>query len=272
MHQQNELQYRQKLFTELTDIVTAMGNLAQVELHRIASVLPGQRQSLAACCRAFQQLQYFYPHAPGIKPQPAMLILLGSERGFCAGFNHQLASHYKECQARFPVTWVVGSQLGKLLAAKRVFAGAGTTDDLVNVVQTLMDALSALPVSTPVWLHCHDMGGPRLMRLRPFAVSTEPPDIHSLHIQEPSRKINQALQWQYLQHALFLYALVSLQAENRQRSQQMEQAKHHLKDFNGELKLQLNRLRQQKIIEDIEVLLAKQEEDNVSQPLSLDNE
>jgi F0F1-type ATP synthase gamma subunit len=48
--------------------------------------------------------------------------------------------------------------------------------------------------------------------------------------------------------------------ENRMRLQQMEGAREHLEELINDLRLRLNSLRQQKIIEELEMILVDQED------------
>ena len=63
------------------------------------------------------------------------------------------------------------------------------------------------------------------------------------------------MQWQLLYQGLFRTMLVSLLRENRMRLQQMEGAREHLETLINTLHLRLNTLRQQEIVEEIEMIL-----------------
>jgi len=73
--------------------------------------------------------------------------------------------------------------------------------------------------------------------------------------QEPARQVAEQVMQHYLFHALLARLLNAIRVENQMRLAQMENALHHLDRSSENLQRQDNRLRQEEIVEEIELIL-----------------
>lgn len=263
MTQRAENNYRLALYQELDDIVSAMKNLAQVELVRLEKSHRRQQQVLDACREGLTALLEHQGAALPAADGPAVLIALGSERGFCGGFNEQIAQYFSARPWRdMTRILVVGSRLaGKLEPQTKMdfLSAPASIDEALPAMQTLIDTLLQGPLPAKLTLLYHDRTAVQQVTLLPYLNQpNQPPASASLNIQLSAAELMQALQWQYLQQSLMLYLLDSLKTENRWRLQQMDGAQDHLQALSHDLRLRINAQRQQQIIEEIEVILSDQ--------------
>ncbi|MCE9684797.1 F0F1 ATP synthase subunit gamma [Shewanella sp. AS16] len=277
MSQQSELRYRLGLYRELDDIVGSMRNLARMELIRLKKAVNHQQQVYEACLQALSLVAHFHPglaagtHGtvlnsrdtqsiePGAVGRPVLLIL-GSERGFCAGFNEQLVRAYETEAVSDWRICTVGSRLGRRLGGTEpglVLAGPGTLDEVADCAQQVLTSLLAAPRPAAISLLCQSQQGIGRQRLYPVQPQMLPRPPASLQLQLPAGDLYRELQWHCLQQGMVQHMLTSLLMENHQRLEQMERAKSHLEELSQGMQLDLNRLRQQEIIEEIEVLFAE---------------
>jgi len=270
MSQRAENNYRLELYDDLDEIISAMRNLAQVELVRLDKARQRQQALFGTCQQAMANLQHHFPEQP---PSPsssskAMLLVLGSERGFCGGFNEQVAQHFATLDPdQFGPVLVVGSRLANKLAdhhSLSALPAAVSIDEALPVMQSITDNLIAQGLPRQLHVLYHDRSASQLIQLLPAvplatAPAPQPATISpSLQINLKLEQLQQELQWQYLQQGLMLYLVTSLQTENRWRLQQMEGARDHLENLSLELRKRINSQRQQEIVEEIEVILSDQ--------------
>ena len=263
MSQRAENNFRLELYRDLDEIVSAMKNLAQVELHLVAKAESVQARAWTTTVDALQQLLQHTSFAS--EPQPRgsnrTIILLGSERGFCGGFNEQIARAFKAQDIAGARVLVMGSRLMNKLAVDHItqaFAGPTTTDEVLPCLQNLMEQLLLQPLPDSLQVLCHGTNGVAWEVLLPVPASDNRSAAAALQIQLPPQDLLRELQWQMVQQGLLRQLLVSLKNENRHRLQQMEGAREHLEELTQNLRLRINALRQQEIVEEIEVIFADQ--------------
>ena len=265
-----ELSERFTRFKEISDIMTAMKSLSLVETHKLARFIEHQRRMLANIAAAASDFLHFLPAAASEK-QPTILLLIGSERGFCGNFNERVLAGLEALpQWETPLTLLtVGQRLGaKLEAHPSVVAnleGATVTEGVPAVLNRVMDALHA--TSTDISAHgaalyslAHAADGEiELKRVLPLAPPQPPPLSHPPRLQLPPAEFFAELLDHYLLAVLHGLLYESLAAENRQRLAHMEHALHRLEERVARLALKRNALRQEKIIEEIEVILSSEQ-------------
>ncbi len=251
---------------EVSGIMSAMKSLALVEMHKLARFLEHQRRMLASIEAAIGDFLSFHPLERLREPAPALILALGSERGFCGNFNDQVLAALNELPPGTPAPQLV--LLGQRLNAKEpsranVIArldGPSVTEDVPDILDRLMDALHAAHpqlagTATLLTLAHGAEGYPVLKSLLPLKPSTRRfPYAPRLQLA-PSALFAELLD-QYLLAALTGLLYESLAAENRQRLAHMEQALDRLDETLARLALQRNRLRQEGIVEEIEVILS----------------
>lgn len=262
MSQRAENNYRLALYDELDGIITAMRNLAQVEMVRLEKAHAHQQTAFDKNQQALSAFLQHYGNAVHLNETgPRVLLMLGSERGFCGGFNEHLAQRFREIDpAAMDSVLVVGSRLANKLpeyTELMTLKAAVGIDETLPVMQTIVDALLQHGFPKQVQLLYHDRSDVQFVDLLPVQ-SNAPVSARSLGINLPPTELMQQLQWQYLQQALLLYLTTSLHTENRWRLQQMEGARDHLEELSLNLRKRINAQRQQQIVEEIEVILSDQ--------------
>jgi F-type H+-transporting ATPase subunit gamma len=266
-----EITQRLARLKEISGIMTAMKSLSLVETRKLARFIDHQRLMLANVEAAAADFVHYFPAAGSTGTQRIVLLLIGSERGFCGNFNERVLATLHELPAwqQPPELVVVGRRLGSKLASDAganadVIAsldGPTVTEDVPAVLGRMMDALhkasrlSAADVA--LFGLAHDAAGePRLKRLLPMPATLETRFTHAPQIQLAPFEFFAELLDQYLLAALFGMLYESLAAENRQRLAHMENALDRLGETLDGLALKRNALRQEKIVEEIEVMLS----------------
>ena len=259
MSKQAQQRIRMELYLELREIVGAMKNMAEVELHRAMRLEQQQKQALATVLEGMGLLLKSKPTLamPTTTPR-SVLLVLGSERGFCGGFNEQLVRALEVESTSFDEVLIMGGRLAaKLEKPNRgtFFPGPTTVDEILPRVQQVMDHLSL--ASVPLNLNVLAHGEHTLQRQQVPPCLDIPESTPVVHVDTTCNHtlLLEAMQWQLLYQGLFRTMLVSLLRENRMRLQQMEGAREHLETLINTLHLRLNTLRQQEIVEEIEMIL-----------------
>lgn len=256
MSSRSENNQRLGLYQELNDIVSAMKNLAQVELHRITRAESGQLAAYQTCRGALQAINQADNGTPLAGTE--VCIVLGSERGFCGGFNEQLM---RELPAPLSGRSIVlsGARLTSKLSASRgditSLAAPATSDEVLPCARRLLHLLQAQQPDR-IRLLQHLGHGVDTLTLWPLPLV---PSTFAPRTYMPPAQLNAELQSHYLLHALAHALFVALKTENRLRLQQMDAARDHLQQLSQQLLLHMNVLRQQEIVDEIEVILAGQE-------------
>lgn len=262
MSGQAELAQRFARLKEISGIMTAMKSLSLVETKKLARFIGHQRRMLANIEAAAADFLNFHPIATAPGKAPAILLLIGSERGFCGNFNERVLAALDALPDGPPALMVIGSRLAAKLADRPgVLArldGANVTEDVPNVLNRIMDALHmAGTADVALFSLAHTAEGePALKRLLPFDPPAAAPRAHPPRLNLTPTAFFADLLDQYLLAALYGQLYESLAAESRQRLAHMEHALDRLDETIARLALKRNALRQEKIVEEIEVILS----------------
>lgn len=266
MTERREIERRWRSLGEIREIMESMKTLAYLETHKIAKTLEAQR----AVVRHVEVLAAdLLGSFPELRPSPAGLkrayVVIGSERGFCGDFNRSLV---RELDARPAVAHAriiaVGAKLAPLLEQDRRLAaalpGAAAAEEIGAVLERILAVLAALERdegSHELIVIRHGPGGGVLADplLPPFQEPSSPSQRHPPVLDlEPGDLIMQ-LADQYLLAALHLCLHDGLMAENRSRVAHLEGAVRHLDEEAGKLERRRHAVRQEEIVEEIEVIL-----------------
>lgn len=287
MSRQREFQQRLSLYHELQDIMGAMKNMAQAEIHKLRRRQQQQQACLDSVAQAahavrFQATQLGFKKEPNGRTRDLYLVI-GSERGFCGGFNEALI-RYIDGLPRPPMKDVilVGARLISLTGdnAQHAECVMGATAEK-QVPATLHAALSGFQrlqqqndANVRLTAICHDLHEVREVSLFPLpdtlqanpltnashessnnalGASTHPRQFQHL---EPLPVLARHIENHYLYHALLAVLYTSLYAENHRRLMQMEGALQHLDELSQQLKMRINAQRQEEIVEEIEVIFS----------------
>ncbi|HUL68078.1 MAG TPA: F0F1 ATP synthase subunit gamma [Burkholderiaceae bacterium] len=271
------LRERLVLLDELRQIVTAMRNLAYAELQRL-------NRMQAACARADETIERALADtvpavgAPPPRATGTVWLVIGSERGFCGGFNDQLADALaglveREADAQWMIAGTrLRQRLEPVLHHAAWLDGCTGTEDAPACVDTWMSRLAssapAGPAPTPsLWLLHHAEHGVARRRMLPLpdlpAPSAGPPPARYL----PRAQLLPKLMAEMLRVALLGALLQSLQQENHWRLAQMQRAQDYLDEAGGRLRRRYFRQRQSDITSELETLMASLDATGMKPPV-----
>jgi F-type H+-transporting ATPase subunit gamma len=268
MSRRRELRRRLHGLGEIRDIMNSMKTLAYVESRNLVGRLEAQHTVVSSIAEAAADFLCFYPEASleGAERTEVCLVV-GTERGFCGEFNHALAAHLDKLSLSANARLLlVGHKLHLLFESDpRVAAyidGPGVLDEVPAVLSSVADRLNALREEDRVLTLaalCHDENETiRLERLLPpfqdLPRPTRPLGHPPLLNLSPERFMVE-LTDQYMFAALHETLYASLMAESRRRVTHLEGAVNHLDEEAEKLRRTSNALRQEEIIEEIEVIL-----------------
>lgn len=274
MGRRRDVQQRLTSINEIDGIMVAMKNLALLETHRLAKFINTQRRAVASIEAAAGDFLAFYPQAaaPGDGMQQMLLLVIGSERGLCGDFNEALLEPLAVARQPSDTLLVaVGSRMeAKLHDDARISAfveGPSVVEEVEAALARLVKVLGDLQQQRPgqVWrinalYHDDENAKARLRQLLPLAKPTgRPAYSHAPLLNlEPKQFLSQ-LTDQYLYAALHEVFYASLMSENRMRLEHMDSAIRRLEKDEAALRLRYNALRQEEIIEEIEIIMLSAE-------------
>jgi|GEM_PF-160108 len=315
----HDLEAHRGKLQDIRSIMHSMKTLANMETHKLEKRILAQQSIANHIISMATDFLSSYPQArPTALNEPAnqIVLLIGSERGFCGDFNGQIwqkfqtdfaqksqtlnatgsehKSGHKKTHKSEPdnPTQVIamGSKLQTLLSSvvraeydesqSNVYylQGADVTEEIAHVVEsialTLNDLQTSHDPSQPLALFAiyHDQAQQKVLTqqlLPPFAELVESSGNQD---SKPSKKAVSAepilnlnpvdfyleLTEQFIGHSLQCILTNSLMAENQSRIQHLENATRHLDKKTAELLIKSNALRQEEIIEEIEIILLNQ--------------
>jgi F-type H+-transporting ATPase subunit gamma len=265
-----EVKARLSTLDEIDGIMVAMKNLALMETRRLATFLSTQRRAVATIEGMADDFLGFH----GLEAEerlrgPELFLLVGSERGFCGDFNETVLDVWPQRMTEDAIAIAVGRRLeAKLRGDPRIAAfvdGPGVVEDvqpaLLRLAKTL-DTLRGQHGATGLQVLYHDDEAGQIVarRLLPLpAPSTRPMYSHPPLLNLEPEVFLSGLTEQYLYAALHEVFYSSLMAENRKRLEHMDSAIRRLEKDEAQLRLRYNALRQEEIIEEIEVIMLSAE-------------
>ena len=106
MSGRGEIEQRFQRLREISGIMTAMKSLSLVETRKLARFIGHQQRMLANIEAAASDFLHFFPAEIAAKTEGTILLLVGSERGFCGNCGSPVAFFYDD----LPDVWVkIGS-------------------------------------------------------------------------------------------------------------------------------------------------------------------
>jgi F-type H+-transporting ATPase subunit gamma len=272
MTRRRDLEAHRATLDEIQEIMSSMKSLAYMETRKLAGLLDAQHAVVESIEAMAADFLGFYPETlTGGGKTTDVHVLVGSERGFCGDFNEALVryldTHLEHTAREPPFLIAAGRKLHPLMESKprlsAIIDGASTVDEVSEVIKRLVDAIAALqmrygPLSISVLHHAPDAKGFVLNQLvPPFERFREEPRRFPyppvLNLQPQAFFLE--LTDQYVFAALHEALYASLMAENHRRVRHLEGAVRHLDDKSSALRRKCNALRQEEIIEEIEIIL-----------------
>ena len=271
MTRRHELGAKLGGFREVRAILSAMKNIALMELRALAGLLEHQRRAMATIERAAADFLCFYPPPGDAAPAATVCIVIGSERGFCGEFNEALEVEARAVRARGERLLAIGARLAERLGSDdpgEAVDGANVAEELPAVLQhvaarlvSVQRAAGAGPLHVKA-VHQHPDGTGLVSKIiAPLPLPERPqrPHPYAPRLTLASQEFFAALLEQGLLLSLQEAFSVSLIAENRRRLEHMEGALRRLDDITARLARRLNASRQEEITEEIEVIMLSAE-------------
>jgi F-type H+-transporting ATPase subunit gamma len=270
MSRRRELEHHRHSLGEIREIMNSMKTLAYMETRKLARFLPAQQTVVKSIEAMAADFLSFHPGIPAEAAETMpVFLMIGTERGFCGDINRalmdRLAAVRHAEKAVQPRLLAVGHKLHPLLEdGDRVAAfvdGASTAEEVPAVLKRLVHELSLLQsggLSLTLYGIYHDDNGIAMNRLLPpfqHQLHTPPSHPHPPLMNISAEELLIDLTDHYLLAALHQILYTSLMVENRRRVTHLEGAVKHMDEESSDLMRQCNRLRQEEIIEEIEVIL-----------------
>ncbi len=271
MTRRRTLEHHRHSLAEIRGIMNSMKTLAYLETRKLARFLDAQHAVVSSIEAAAADLLGFHP---GILPEAQqttpVFLLIGADRGFCGDFNRALLRHPEFARQAAPpgnpAMIAIGRKLHALLDRDtRVAAwinGAALVEEIPAVLNQLADEIISLQRQhAALEVFCLYHGGEDgvvMQRLLPpfqGLADNPPPYSHPPLLNLAPTALLAELTDQYLFAVLHAMLYTSLMMENHHRVTHLDGAVKHLDDQSQDLERQCNALRQEEIIEEIEVIL-----------------
>jgi F-type H+-transporting ATPase subunit gamma len=278
MSQSHELRLHITQLEEIRTILTAMKNLAFMEIHKLSRFQSIQSKAVDNIENAATDFLSFNPVlAIDEALDEHIAILVGTERGFCGDFNESLVEALNT--DNYTGVTAMGSRLANKLSDNHLpiiaeIAGANVAEEVPSIINQLIDSINACDeIGKPLALSqsairltviYHDYATGLITQRQLFppfppqqrkAVEYAYPSILNLDVAE----FYTDLISHYLFAVLHEIFYISLMAENHNRLQHLEGAVTHLDDETVNLHRKLQIYRQEEITEEIEVILLNSE-------------
>ena len=271
MTRRRNLEHHRHSLGEIRDIMNSMKTLAYMETQKLARFLDVQHAVVRSINEVAADFLSFHPETlPEAKEATPVYLLIGTERGFCGDFNHALLRHLETAlQAHpsdSPMLIAVGRKLHTLLEGDAhvvaLIDGASVVEEVTSLLNQVVSELTTLQdkhgVLTVFCLYHGSEDGIVMQKLLPpfqRLLHKLPRFPHPPVLNQSPREFLVELTDHYLFAALHEMLYSSLMVENHHRVAHLEGAVKHLDDKSAELARQCNTLRQEEIIEEIEVIL-----------------
>jgi F-type H+-transporting ATPase subunit gamma len=263
-----ELEEHRHSLAEVREIMNSMKTLAYMESRKLDRFLDAQEMVVADIETVAADFLSFYPEViPPAGAGARVYLIVGSERGFCGDFNTSLQRYVAANLPADALLILCGRKLHGLFeddARVAHFAdGASVVEEIPATLATITDVLDGLErrlgtIALYLIHHGDEETGVTMQRLLP-PFQERPQDAPS-HAFPPQMYLGHSqfvlqLTEQYVFAALNAGLYLSLMIENRRRVRHLEGAVRHLDEEGEELARRSNSLRQEEIIEEIEVIL-----------------
>lgn len=271
MTHRRDLERHRHSLNEIRNIMNSMKTLAYMETRKLVRFLDAQHAVVHGIEEVAADLLSFYPETlPEAEESMPLYLLIGTERGFCGDFNQALMRGLETILATRPsgnpLLIAVGHKLAALLeddarVAAR-FNGASMAEEITPLLSQIVSGLTQLFAQhgdlTVFSIYHKNEDRIVMQKLLPAfqglqsgpAQYSHPPVLNQL-----PRQLLTGLADHYLFAALHEMLYTSLMVENQHRLTHLDGAVNHLDNKSENLARQCNTLRQEEIIEEIEVIL-----------------
>ena len=258
MSQRREIEARLALYDDLSGIMRAMRSFALTELHRVARREQAQAEVVELLAATLADMAPALPVPPPCAGD--VWLLFGSVRGFCGSFNEDVLRAWQAAGGTESPVLVVGERLAASMddnGLRFMVPGPIGAVDAAAAVDRILPALGEarqrLPGETGLMLCYRGEASAQCERMLPL---TQPVAGAPLPLtQEPATRVAEQVIEHYFFHALLARLLHAIRVENHMRLTQMENALRHLGRNSEALQRRRNQLRQEEIVEEIELIL-----------------
>ncbi|MGR8950860.1 MAG: F0F1 ATP synthase subunit gamma [Gammaproteobacteria bacterium] len=259
MSKRREVESRLALYEDLSGILGAMRSFALAELRKVGKRETTQQLLVLKLNEALNDIAFALP--PPEQTESDIWLLFGSMRGFCGSFNEDVRRFWQEhAGARQPVI-LIGERLQDLFpetGSTLRIPGANGGLDAAATIERILPAIAELRQPRrvlPGLIACfRDEHGARSQRLLPLTIEQTASPGYPPLIPASPRETAIGIAEHFLFHQMLAILLRSIRIENHLRLMQMENALRHLEEGSSELIRKRNRLRQEEIIEEIELM------------------
>jgi F-type H+-transporting ATPase subunit gamma len=277
MSKRSEVKKHIHSLAEIKSIVSAMKNLSLIEINKLNKFIATQDEVVTTIKEAVADFIAFnsFPLFSAPQEPAAGYIIIGSERGFCGNFNEAVIDYFtatiKDQEKITPWLIFIGRKLAaKMAEINYVFKsidGVNAIEEIPGTILSLVKILAEINQTTGGKIHPGSwaiiyngemQNNMQPDSIRPFA-EFEQNKVKSFSFApllnlKPNEFVAEVLD-QYLFAILHQLFYKSFMVENRQRLLHMEGAIRWLEKNSEQLILHYNRLRQEEITEEIEVIL-----------------
>ena len=252
---------------DIRDIMAALKNISLTEGQRLRHFLATQQRVMNGIEQAMGDFLGHYPHLlSGGEAAIDLVLLIGSERGFCGDFNELVLEQANSATTQQQYLVAVGEKLGGKLAERGIDAetltGLTTVEDVPDVLLAVVEKLHELtarhgPMQLTIVHHHYDGHTQEVRSHRPFR-RLSPAEAHPGY--PPLLNVAPETFFpQLLDHYLFavLHSVLygSLAAEHQLRLQHLQGAIDHIDKRCAVMTQRYNNLRQELITEEIELIV-----------------
>lgn len=270
MTRRRDVERHRHSLDEIRGILNSMKTLSYMENRKLSRFLSAQHAVIDNIDQAAADFLAAYPGVlPELPAAASVNVLVGSERGFCGDFNHAVLRHAESAQDEPgnspPQLIAIGRKLHTLLEDNtRVAAfipGASVAEETDTVLNRMVDELATLQAEHGVLtVDCYyhtDTDELRMKRLLPpFRQLQQASHLpHPPLLNQSPREFLLGLTDQYLYAAFNEILFTSLRVENHKRVSHLQGAVDRLDVKTADLGRLSNQLRQEEIVEEIEIIL-----------------
>ncbi len=271
MASRRALRTRLRAYRSLGEVVETMRDLALIEIGKLGHAHAARRRVIDGIRSVADELVYHYPRLGASHTLIPVNLIIGSERGFCGDYNERILEHWQHhrsaTQSQGPIVIAVGRKISEKLPPEvnlfATIAGATTSDELDQTLTAVLQTINRLQRSRGTAaleidaVYADENQGPRTDPVLPMRVTPgwAPSTRSAPDTTVPIVNLFRAIVDQYVSSILEEVFSAALIAENRMRLQYMGGAAQRIDRRIGELMRTLNRVRQQTITTEIEMIL-----------------
>ncbi len=253
-------------YADIGGIMTAMRNIALMELQKLGQKLEHEKTLLTLVNRIGADFHNYFTCAP-VTFQDCHIIV-GTERGFCGDFNALMLREARKLLNKDTSIVVVGGRLADLLSGENItlIEGASMSEDLGAVLERILEHLRQLQATIQdkvlrVSVSYHDEHSAKIASrvITPSSEFSEPMD--QVFPTAPRLSLSPTHFFELFSQQSLLLSLeailaLSLTMENRARIDHISNALKRLEEQVEKLRRKMHMIRQGEITQEIETIIS----------------